>query len=58
MIRRREDKRMIQLERIHRLEKELSLVNEQMEHLLLLKNKGIQEVMNWILATKGKQRKP
>lgn len=31
MIRGREDKRMIQLERIHGLEKELSLVNEHME---------------------------
>lgn len=58
MIREREDKRMIQLERIHGLEKELSLVNEHMERLLLSKNKGMQEVMNWILDSKGKQIRP
>ena len=52
------EKRMFDVENVYGLDKDLEKVNLHIERLLKAKNSMMQEVMDWILAAKGKQIRP
>lgn len=46
------------MEKVSGLQQQLTTVNEHMNRLLKSKNEMMQEVMDWVLASKGKQIRP